>query len=168
MIFVSLGSREYPFNRLLAELDELVIKGLITGKIFAQIGKSTYIPKHYEYERYMAVDEFKRKQAEADLVISHGGTGALVGALKIGKQVIAVPRLEKFGEHGDDHQLQVSHALADKGYLICVEDINTLFQAIENLNTNPIQKKYSLPSNVISIIDNFIKTEETRKNIRHI
>lgn len=163
MIFVSLGSREYPFDRLLKKIDELLEQGKITEKVFAQIGQSTYAPKNYQYERYMAVDEFKNYQKEADLIISHGGTGALVGALKLGKQVIAVPRLAKYGEHTDDHQLQVSHALSKKGYLICVEDMNKLAEAVDQLMTNPIQKKYNIPSNVISLIDSFIQSEEQKK-----
>lgn len=162
MIFVSLGSREYQFDRLLIKLDELIEQGKITDTIFAQIGQSTYLPKNYQYERYMAVDEFKAHQKEADLIISHGGTGALVGALKLEKQVIAVPRLAIFGEHTDDHQLQVSHALAEKGYLLCVEDMDTLDMAVNRLKKDPIQKKYNIPSNVVNIIDTFIKTEEKK------
>lgn len=163
MIFVSLGSREYPFDRLLKKIDELIEQEAISEKVFAQIGQSTYTPKHYQYERYMAVDEFKNYQQKADLIISHGGTGALVGALKLGKQVIAVPRLAKYGEHTDDHQLQVSHALSEKGYLICVEDMKKLAEAVNQLIIDPIQKEYNIPSNVISIIDSFIQAEEQKK-----
>lgn len=163
MIFVSLGSREYQFDRLLIKLDEFIEQGEITDTVFAQIGQSTYLPKHYQYERYMSVVEFKKHQQEADLIISHGGTGALVGALKLEKQVIAVPRLAKYGEHTDDHQLQVSHALAEKGYLLCIEDMSALAKAVKQLKKNPIQKKYNIPSNVINIIDTFIKTEENKK-----
>lgn len=163
MIFVSLGSREYQFDRLLKKIDELVEQKTITEKVFAQIGQSTYVPKNYEYERYMAVDEFKKHQEKAELIISHGGTGALVGALKLGKQVIAVPRLAKYGEHTDDHQLQVSHALSEKGYLLCVEDMDRLADSVNQLTSDPIKKKYNIPSNVISLIDSFIQTEERRK-----
>lgn len=138
-------------------------QGAITEKIFAQIGQSTYVPKNFQYERYIAVDEFKEYQEKADLIISHGGTGALVGALKLGKQVIAVPRLAKYGEHTDDHQLQVSHALSEKGYLLCVEDMDKLAEAVNQLTSKPIQKRYNIPSNVISLIDSFIKTEERKK-----
>src|SRR5690554_3905974 len=104
------------------KLDELIEQGSITETVFAQIGQSSYIPKFYDYERFMDVEKFKEYQRKADLIISHGGTGALIGALKLGKQVIAVPRLAKYGEHTDDHQTQVAGVLAEEGYLRCVLD----------------------------------------------
>ena len=107
MIFVCVGSRDYQFNRLLEALDELAAAGRITDEIIAQTGSSEYEPKHYTWYRYLDQQVFKDYQQKADLIISHGGTGALVGALKLGKQVIAVPRLAKYAEHIDDHQTQV-------------------------------------------------------------
>lgn len=156
MIFVCVGSREYQFDRLLMKLDELVEQGEITEKIFAQIGQSSYIPKHYKYKRFMAVDEFKEFQQNADLVVSHGGTGALIGALKMGKQVLAVPRLAKYGEHIDDHQTQVAGVLEKEEYLRCVLDMNDLLDGIRLCKEYPINKKYNKPSQVIEIINDYI------------
>ena len=118
MIFVCVGSRDYQFNRLLKKLDELVESDEIKDTVIAQIGQSEYEPQHYEWHRFLDRDVFARYQREADLIISHGGTGALIGALKLEKQVIAVPRLAQFGEHIDDHQTQISGVLAEEGYLI--------------------------------------------------
>lgn len=157
MIFVCVGSREYQFNRLLKKLDELVEQGELEDKVFAQIGQSDYLPRNYEYKRFLSVDEFKEYQKNADLVISHGGTGALIGALKLGKQVIAVPRLARYGEHIDNHQTQISSVLAEEGYLRCVMDIDDLIKEIKYLKENPISKTYNKPSNVINIIDDYIQ-----------
>lgn len=157
MIFVCVGSREYQFNRLLKKLDELVGQGEIEDEVFAQIGQSDYLPQNYEYKRFLSMDEFKEYQRKADLIISHGGTGALIGALKLGKQVIAVPRLARYGEHIDDHQTQVSGVLAEEGYLRCVMDMEDLIKEIRFLKENPISKVFDKPSNVINIIDEFIQ-----------
>lgn len=164
MIFVCVGSREYQFDRLLKKLDELVEQGEIKDTIFAQIGQSTYLPKHYKYKRFLSENEFKSYQYNADLIISHGGTGALIGALKMGKQVIAVPRLAKFGEHIDDHQTQVAGVLANEGYLKCILDINDLNKCIKDLKEYPIIKKYNKSSMIISIVEDFIqKTKHERR-----
>jgi len=157
LIFVCVGSREYQFNRLLKKLDELVGQGEIEDEVFAQIGQSDYLPQNYEYKRFLSMDEFKEYQRKADLIISHGGTGALIGALKLGKQVIAVPRLARYGEHIDDHQTQVSGVLAEEGYLRCVMDMEDLIKEIRFLKENPISKVFDKPSNVINIIDEFIQ-----------
>src|SRR5690554_4596962 len=106
----------------------------------------------------MDVEKFKEYQSKADLIISHGGTGALIGALKLGKQVIAVPRLAKYGEHTDDHQTQVAGVLADEGYLKCVLEIDSLFEAIQNLRLQPTNKVYNKQSNVLNTIQNFMES----------
>lgn len=156
MIFVCVGSRDYQFNRLLKALDDLVKNGEVTETIVAQIGQSEYEPKGYEWHRFMDRDEFKRYQTEADLIISHAGTGALIGALKLEKQVISVPRLARFGEHIDDHQLQISGVLAGEGYLREVLDMADLGKTIRLSYADPIRKKYDRPSNIIGIIDDFL------------
>ena len=153
MIFVCVGSRDYQFNRLLKALDELVAEGKIKDEIVAQTGLSEYEPRHYTWYRYLDRDVFKDYQQKADLIISHGGTGALVGALKMGKQVIAVPRLAQYGEHIDDHQTQVCGALADEGYLRQVLDMQDLGAVIEQCKQDPIIKKYDKPSNVLPMIE---------------
>ena len=153
MIFVCVGSRDYQFNRLLKALDELVAEGKIKDEIVAQTGLSEYEPRNYTWYRYLDRDVFKDYQQKADLIISHGGTGALVGALKLGKQVIAVPRLAQYGEHIDDHQTQVCGALADEGYLRQVLDMQELGAVIEQCKQDPIIKKYDKPSNVLPMIE---------------
>lgn len=153
MIFVCVGSRDYQFNRLLKELDELVAEGKVSDEIVAQTGLSEYEPKNYTWHRYLDQDVFKDYQQKADLIISHGGTGALVGALKMGKQVIAVPRLAQYGEHIDDHQTQVCGALAGEGYLRQVLDMKDLGAVIEQCKREPIIKKYDKPSNVLPMIE---------------
>lgn len=158
MIFVCVGSREYQFNRLLKKIDELVECGAITDTIIAQIGHSSYLPKHYQYKRFMPDDEFRRYQQEADLLISHGGTGSLIGALKMGKKVLAVPRLAKYGEHIDDHQTQLVEALEKEGYIKAAWCIDDLLDGINSLEKHEI-RRYNKPSLVLEIIEEFIRKE---------
>ena len=99
MIFVTVGSRSYPFDRLFKKLDELYENGTLKEKLFAQIGTSSYKPKHYEYIDFISPDEFQEKINEADIVVSHGASGSIMKALNAGKKVIVVTRLEKYGEH---------------------------------------------------------------------
>lgn len=156
MIFVSTGSRKFQFDRLIKKLDELVASGEITDTVFAQIAETAYEPKHIAYKRYLSPEEFSKYQNEAELIISHAGTGALVGALKKSKNLIAVPRLAKFGEHSDDHQLQISGVLVSEGYLREVTEIDALGRVVKEALENPIIKKYDRPSNVLSIIKDFM------------
>jgi len=156
LIFVCVGSRKFQFNRLIEKIDELVAGGFIKEEVFAQTAATTYIPKYFESKPYLSSEEFKSYQCRADLIITHGGTGAMLGALKLEKQVIAVPRLCKYGEHSDDHQTQVAGVLEKQGYLRCILNVDDLLGAIESLEKKPISKKYSNPSQVVSIIEAFI------------
>ena len=120
MIFITLGSQKFQFNRLLKAVDELNLK----EEIFAQIGYSDYIPKNFKYKRFMDRNEFSSYINKSDVIITHGGTGAIMGALKKGKKVIAVPRLSEYGEHVDDHQLQIIEEFKELNLLYSCEDIS--------------------------------------------
>ena len=156
MIFVCTGTQIFQFDRLTKKLDELVADGKVKDKIFAQIGAAEYLPNNYGYKKFINKDEFAKYLREADVIISHGGTGALVGASKIGKNIIAVPRLAKYNEHVDDHQLQVVSVMEKEGYVRAVYDIDDLGRVINEALKEPITKVYKRESNVIPIIEKFI------------
>ena len=82
-IFITLGSQKFQFNRLLIAVDKLSEKGTLDAEdIFAQIGHSDYLPQRYNYKRFLDRDEFSNEMEKADIVITHGGTGAIIGAVK--------------------------------------------------------------------------------------
>lgn len=139
MIFITTGSQKFQFNRLLKKVDELIADGTIKDKVFAQSGYSDYKPVNYEYKDFMSRDEFANKMGESTIVITHGGTGAIIGAVKKGKKVIAVPRLAKFGEHVDDHQLQLLTQF-DEMNIICscydIEDLAGYITKIDSMEFN--------------------------------
>ncbi len=129
MIFVTTGSQKFQFDRLLRAVDELVSNAVIQDEVFAQSGYCTYIPENFTALSFMEHDEYEAVLTDSDLVITHGGAGTIINALKLGKKVIAVPRLERFGEHVDDHQVQFIATLGQENYLEPCLDINDLGQA---------------------------------------
>ena len=92
MIFITVGSQKFQFNRLLKEIDRLIENKVINEEVFAQVGASDYKPVNYEYKDFITQDEFKEYMEIASLVITHAGTGAIITALKNDKKVIAIPR----------------------------------------------------------------------------
>lgn len=96
MIFVTVGSRNYPFDRLFKRLDALYEDGTLTESMFAQIGTSTYKPKNYDFKEFVSPEEFVELIEKADIVVTHGASGSIMKALNAGKKVIAVTRLEKY------------------------------------------------------------------------
>ncbi len=129
-IFVALGTHPQQFDRLLKAIDELVEKKKLKADIFAQIGNSTYEPKNYAFKRFLSPKEYEQKMKNASIIISHAGAGSIITALKYAKPLIVVPRLKRFNEHTDDHQIDLANALAERGKAIAVFDTKDLLKAI--------------------------------------
>ena len=159
MIFITLGSQKFQFNRLLQEIDNLCDKGVIQDKVFAQIGYSEYTPKNFECKKFLNRQEFVEVMERAEIVITHGGTGAIIGAVKKGKKVIAVPRLAKYGEHVDDHQLQLIEQFNHQ-HLICgLKDCSELEEGLNYIATHTFDIYESNTGNIIESIEKFIEGE---------
>ena len=159
MIFITLGSQKFQFDRLLKAVDEQVNEKKIEEEIFAQIGVSDYKPRNFNYKDFLNRDEFSKWQNTCDIVITHGGTGAIVGALKKGKKVIAVPRLAKYGEHVDDHQLQLIEQFKELELIcecLCCDDI---WKAIETVKKTDYRSYESNTQTIIKSIEDFIDKE---------
>ncbi|MCI5822882.1 MAG: beta(1,3)galactosyltransferase EpsH [Lachnospiraceae bacterium] len=160
MIFITLGSQKFQFNRLLKEIDKLIDDGVIEDEVFAQIGASEYIPRNYKYEYFLDRNRFAEIMNSCDTVITHGGTGVIIGAVKKGKRVIAVPRLAKYGEHVDDHQLQLLHQFDDLQLICACYEMNDLGECYKNLKTMQFRPYVSNTDVVIASIDEYLKSLE--------
>lgn len=152
MIFVTLGSQKFQFDRLLQAVDELKTD----EEIFAQIGYSNYEPQNYEYKKFLDRDEFENVMDKADIVITHGGTGAIIGAVKKGKKVIAVPRLKKYGEHVDDHQLQLVGQFKELNLIYACDEGLELEKALKIVKINDYKTYESNTQTIIKSLEDFI------------
>ena len=159
-IFITLGSQKFQFNRLLKAVDELLERGTIEADdVFAQIGYSDYLPKNFNYKKFLDRDEFSREMEKADIVITHGGTGAIIGAVKKGKKVIAVPRRAKYGEHVDDHQLQLVGQFKELQLICECDDAEKIGEALEIVKKTTYKKYERNTQRIINSIDKFIESE---------
>lgn len=162
MIFITVGTQKFQFNRLLKEIDKLIEEKKITEEVFAQIGYCDYKPKNYSYKDFIDRDEYVSIMNKSQKVITHGGTGAIVGAVKQGKKVIAIPRLKKFGEHVDDHQIQIVYEFEKVGFILGVKDINMLDISIKDIDKINLKEYTSNTNNIIKEIEKFINNLKTK------
>ena len=128
-IFASVGTHPQQFNRLVKALDRLA-KNDKSLRIFAQTGNSDFAPS-FPHEKFLSGTEYEKKFRDASIIVSHGGAGTIISALQLEKRLVIVPRLKKFGEHTNDHQLDLARALEKQGKAIAVENISGLAGAIE-------------------------------------
>jgi UDP-N-acetylglucosamine transferase subunit ALG13 len=133
MIFVTVGTHEQPFNRLIKKVDDLVANGNIKEKVIVQTGFSTYIPEHCEAHKMMSFEKMQQALKDARIVITHGGPSSFIEALQFGKVPIVVPRQAKFHEHVNNHQVDFTELIEKRmNNIIPVYDINDLGQTIDN------------------------------------
>ena len=157
-IFITLGSQKFQFNRLLKAVDELCERGTIeAADVFAQIGYSDYLPKNFNYKKFLDRDDFSKEMGKANIVITQGGTAAIIGAVKKGKKVIAVPRLAKYGEHVDDHQLQLIKQFDDLNLICPCQDTNKLEIALDTVRGTKYNSYESNTINIITNIEDYIE-----------
>ena len=159
MIFVTVGSQKFQFNRLLKEVDELIETGKIKDDVFAQIGVCDYKPKNYKYKEFITQEEFNDYLNKADIIITHAGTGVIVNAIKKEKKVIGVPRLSKYGEHVDDHQIQLIKEFTDMNFISAVYNTKELETKLEEIYEKKFSKYESNTQTIINDITKFIKGE---------
>ncbi len=134
-IFVSVGTHPQPFDRLLRELDGLLESGNLNAEIFAQSGACAYKPEHFRAKPFLSQKEYDRRMKEARIIIAHGGAGTIINALLLKKPVVVVPRLQRYGEHTNDHQLDLAEALAKRKKTLYVKDMKELGEAIKKAHS---------------------------------
>lgn len=156
MIFITLGSQKFQFDRLLKKIDELIEDGTIKDEVFAQIGYSDYNPINYEYKEFLNRDEFLETMKKCNVVITHGGTGAIIGAIKNKKSVIAVPRLAKYEEHVDDHQIQIIKQFDEMDIISPCYNIDELEKCINEIDRFNGKEYVSNTKKIINSIEEFL------------
>ncbi len=156
MILVTVGSQKFQFDRLLRKIDKLIDNNIIDEPVFAQIGACGYKPRNFEYVDYMTQDEFNKKIRECNLVITHAGTGVIINALMLKKKVIAIPRLKKYNEHVDDHQLQIVKRFDRLKFIEPCYKIEDLETAYRNVYLKNYNEYISNTDRIIKSIESYI------------
>ena len=152
MIFVTVGTHEQGFERLIKKIDDLVRDGKIKEDVIMQIGFTQYKPKYCKWEKLFPYSEMKEMMQKARIVITHGGPASFIMALQEGKIPIVVPRMSKYNEHVNDHQVDFSLAV-NKRYknIIVVKDIGDLDYNIQNYE----KMRNNMKSKIINNNKNF-------------
>ena len=155
-ILVTLGTQDKPFNRLLEEIDSLIKKGNIKGEVIVQAGFTRYSSDNMEIFDLIDRDEFSKLIKECDLLITHGGVGSILTGLKHKKKVISVPRLSKYGEHVNDHQIQIIENFSKMGYILKCMDVVDLDSVLKKVKSFKPKEYVSNTNNLIEIISQYI------------
>lgn len=156
MILVILGTQDKTFDRLLKAIEKQIKLGNLEGDVIVQAGSTKYESKYMKIFDYIPMEQFDEYIKEADLVIAHGGVGTILSSIRKNKKVIAVPRLSKYKEHENDHQLEIVSEFTKRGYIIPCYDLKKLDEAIKKIKEFEPKKYRSNNRKMLNIIENYI------------
>ena len=140
MIFVTVGTHEQQFNRLIQEIDRLKKENVIKDEVFIQIGYSTYEPQYCKWKKLLSYSEMNEMYEKADIIITHGGPASFMKALELKKIPIVVPRQVKYEEHINDHQVEFVKFVEERlKNIIGVYEIRQLKKILQQYNDNKIE-----------------------------
>ena len=148
MILVLLGTQDKPFKRLLNAVLKAKENNIIKDKVIAQIGCTKFKSDKIETFDYTTKEEIEKLIDKAKIVITHAGVGTIIECISKDKKVIVVPRRKKYGEHTNDHQLEITKEFEEKNYIKAVYNLSKLDDVLEEI------KKFK-PEKYISNSENF-------------
>ena len=149
MIFVTIGTQKQSFSRLFNLIEHSDL--LKDENIIAQAGNTKFQSRIMKIYEFLSEEQMKEYINEAEFVICHGGVGSIFNALNMGKKVLAVPRLKKYEEHIDDHQLEICKELTSKNY-IKMYDETRLFEDVIKASIESDLKKYEKNTEYLDIL----------------
>ena len=156
MTLVLLGTQNNSFHRLLEEVQKNIDNGNIKDEVVVQKGYTKFESPDMQIYDQVPVEKMKELVKQADLVITHGGVGSIITAIEQGKKVIAVPRLKKYKEHVNDHQLDIIKSFNGAGYIIGIQDVSKLPKALEEAKKFIPQKYVQNTGKILQLVSDFI------------
>lgn len=165
MILVTLGTQDKSFERLLKALDNLIDKKIIQEEVVVQAGYTNYESKNMKVFSYLPKEEFEKLIEECDLLITHAGVGSIMAGLKRKKKIIAIPRLAKYQEHTNDHQLQIAEEFEKEGYLLSVVDLKDLKKVLNKAKKFNPKEYHGNNQKMLDLIDTYITTNHKDNRI---
>ncbi len=168
MILITLGTQDKSFVRILQKVDELIEKKVIKEEVIVQAGYTKYESKNMKIFDYVDKKKLEEYIEKSSFVITHAGVGTIFDCLKKNKKIIAIPRLSKYQEHNNDHQLQIVEEFSKDNFIIPVYEMDELEDAIAKIKDFKPNKYQSNNKNMVKLIGDYIDNHERRRIFANI
>ncbi|MGL6202501.1 MAG: PssE/Cps14G family polysaccharide biosynthesis glycosyltransferase [Lachnospiraceae bacterium] len=156
MVFVTLGTQDKSFERALIKIETLIKNGIITEEVVVQAGTTKYQSNYLKIFSLIDSKSFNMYIKDCEYMISHGGVGAIMRGINKGKKIIAVARRVKYGEHENDHQVEIVKKLDQLGYIIGCTKVEELEEKIALVKDFHVQPYISNNKNFCRMISQLI------------
>lgn len=156
VIFVTVGSM-FPFDRLIRAVDQLAERGMIESDVVAQIGNGGFEPRNLRFERFLPKARYEQMCEEANALIAHAGAGTIGLALAHHKPLLVVPRLKRYGEHVNDHQVATARKFEALGHVLAAYEVDRLADEVGRLAAFVPRPRIIDPERMARRIGHFIE-----------
>lgn len=155
-LFVPLGTQKFPFNRLIKALNGLVERGLYKPEEIVMQSSIYEVEPNFSHYELIPAAQFDELIDKAQLVITHSGVNSIISCMKRKKPLIIVPRLKKYGEHVDNHQVEIAELMKQKFDVVVIEDLSKLEEAIEEARHHEYKPWVSHNAELVSAIKDLV------------
>lgn len=155
MIFLTVGT-QFPFDRLVKAVDDACIEHSFAEEIVAQVCCSSYKPKNFETAQSLEKSLFDNYISQASGIISHAGMGTITIALEHNKPLLVMPRLKKYGEVVNDHQVAISRKFEKLGHILVAYTADELPEKMKQLKSFIPQPRNVQTKAVVERIGTFL------------
>lgn len=151
MIFVTVGTSKQDFSRLIREIDRLIDEKVINDEVVVQSNLCMYKPKNFVINSQLSKREYQLYLKKSDLIITHGGVGSIMDGLKNNKKVIAFPRLAKYSEAVNDHQVEIINEFKKMNYILTgkISDLDKILEDVKSFVPNTYKSNNKLFNNLV-------------------
>lgn len=151
MIFVTVGTSKQDFSRLIREIDKLIDEKVINDEVVVQSNLCMYKPKNFVINSQLSKREYQLYLKKCDLIITHGGVGSIMDGLKNNKKVIAFPRLAKYSEAVNDHQVEIINEFKKMNYILTgkISDLDKILIDVKSFVPNNYKSNNKLFNNLV-------------------
>ena len=167
MILVTVGNYR-AFPRLVGAVDHLKLHGDIEDDVLLQIGNAEYKSEICQVRHFLSPEEFQRNLQKATVIITHGGGGTLIQALRANKVPVVMPRRKKYDEAIDDHQIELAEAFARDGRVIVAYEAEELPAAVAEARQHPAHPNVLAPPRMTALVSRAIEELLTHRPRRLI
>jgi beta-1,4-N-acetylglucosaminyltransferase len=151
MIFVTVGTAH--FDPLIKKMDELAKSGELKEQVVGQIGRGTYIPKHFRYFRFL--ESLNTAYDKASIIVSTGGAGTTMECVTHGLKLVVVENTTLM----EGHQAQLIREMSNRGHLIWCKDLNELSASIEEARRKTFTNFVTDKNLAAGFIRNILETQ---------
>lgn len=156
MTLVILGTQDKTFERMLEGIEKQIKKGNLNDEVIVQAGSTKFESENMQIFDLIPMNKFNNLIKTADLIITHGGVGSILSGLRNNKKVIAIPRLAEYGEHENNHQLEIIEEFTKMGYILSCKEMKDLGKVLKKVNDFEPKKYKSNNNKMIKLIENYI------------